>query len=258
MRILGALADRPMRLSELSAALGLNRTTGHRALTYLREAGYVQRDESGMFFIGPRLYYIGSAYVDRLPVVQAARPYLKAAVEETDATAQLVERHGSRSLVLMVFEPRTEFIPKATIGYHFPLHCGAKGLVLLAHADQEFIDAYLQEPLEAFTRYTITHPSRLAEQLEKIRQDDYAIGERDVQLTSSAVAAPIRNARGNVIASVTLIAGAPGFSEKRDHLLDMTIDAARSISRVIGWHPETARSEASRSARQDQGPAAIT
>ena len=89
-------ADQPMRLTELSSALGVNRTTGHRALTFLRHAGYVQRDKSGMFFIGPRLYYIGSAYVDRLPVVQAARPYLKAAVEETDATAQLVERHGSR------------------------------------------------------------------------------------------------------------------------------------------------------------------
>jgi DNA-binding IclR family transcriptional regulator len=239
MLILEALADQPMRAKAVAERLGLSWTTAHRTLTYLRERGYIQRDPTGTYFVGSRLYYIGSAYVEHLPVLQAARAYLKPIADETGTTVQLVERNGYRSLNLMVFEPRSEYIPKTTIGHHFPLHCGAKGLVLLAYAEPEFIDDYLRQPLVALTPFTVTDPRALRQRLETIRRYGYAVTERDVQLSTAAVAAPVRDATGAVIASVTLIATHAQFAGVRDRLVDVVLLATRSISQLMGWHPAT-------------------
>ena len=225
-------------------------TTAHRTLTYLRENGYLQRDEAtGVYYIGSRLYFIGSSYLAGLPILQSARVYLKAAADEMGVTAQLVERDRSRSVVLMVFEPKSEYIPKTTIGFHFPLHCGSKGQVLLAYADPDFIEEYLSRPLEALTPYTITDPGVLRERLTEIRANDYAVTTRDVQVSTGSVAAPVRDASGKVIASVTLIENYAEFEQAALALVDVVLNAARSISRLIGWRPlaAAATSEVSRS-----------
>ena len=63
-------------------------------------------------------------------VVELAKPYLDAAVSIADITVQLVERSGYQSVVLYSTHSDEE-ITKATYGYHFPLHAGSKGQVLL-------------------------------------------------------------------------------------------------------------------------------
>jgi DNA-binding IclR family transcriptional regulator len=238
MLILEALADRPMRAKELAETITMKWTTVHRTLTYLRENGYLRRDPaSGVYYIGSRLYYIGSSYVANLPILQASRPYLKAAADDTGATAQLVERDRSHSIVLLVFEPKSEYIPQTTIGYHFPLHCGSKGQVLLAHAESAFVEEYLSRPLESLTRHTITDPDDLRQRLAEIREHGYAVTRRDVQLTTGSAAAPVWDASGDVAASVTLIVDHARFSQVEETLVDTVLNAARSISLLMGWRP---------------------
>jgi IclR family transcriptional regulator, KDG regulon repressor len=238
MDVLEALADRPMRAKELADLLDIKWTTAYRTLAYLVDNGYLKRDDaSGNYYVGSRLYYIGSAYVAHLPILQLSRPYLKAASEETGATVQLVERDGYRSVVLSVSEPRSEYIPKTTIGYHFPLHCGSKGHVLLAYTDPRFVDEYLNHPLEVLTPYTITDPDVLREHLAEVRAQEYAVTVRDVQVSTASVAAPVRDAGGGVIASVCLIATFADFEETRARLVDVAVNTARSISQLMGWRP---------------------
>lgn len=236
MAILEALADRPMRAKELSDALGVKWTTAYRALAYLVDNGYLKRDEAtGVYYIGSRLYYIGSSYVANLPILQVSRPYLKAAAEETGGTAQLCERDGFRSVVLSVFEAKSEYIPKTTIGYHFPLHCGSKGQVLLAYAGDALIEEYLARPLEMLTPHTLADPVRLRERLATIRAEEYAVTARDVQVSTGSVAAPVRDAQGNVIASVCLIVTYAELEQAK--LVDVVVGTARSISQLMGWRP---------------------
>ena len=238
MDILEALADRPMRAKELADLLEIKWTTAYRTLAYLVDNGYLKRDDtSGNYYVASRLYYIGSAYVAHLPILQVSRPYLKAASEETGATVQLVERDGDRSVVLSVSEPRSEYIPKTTIGYHFPLHCGSKGHVLLAYADPEFVEDYLSHPLEVLTPYTITDPDVLRQLVAEVRAHEYAVTTRDVQVSTASVAAPVRDAGGSVMASVCLIVTYAEFEDTRARLVDVAVNTARSISQLMGWRP---------------------
>jgi DNA-binding IclR family transcriptional regulator len=254
MAVLERLAEGAMRPKELSEALGLKWTTLYRTLAYLHDHGYLERDDAtGAYYIGTRLYYIGSSYVNQVPMLQGAPPYLKAAADELGATAQLCQRSGRRSLVLLVAEPAGgEYIPKTTIGFHFPLHCGAKGQVLLAYASPEQIEDYLAEPLQQLTPHTVTDPKVLRKALDRIRATGYAVTKRDVQLSTAATACPVMDASGEVTASLSLIVSHAEFARKEERLVDAASRTAQAISLLGGWRPETGTRQA------EDRPAAAT
>lgn len=229
-----------MPAKRLADELGINWSTAHRTLSHLRAAGCLTRDENtGLYHIGPKLYFLGSSYLASLPVIHASRMELRMAADQTGSTAQLVARCERRSMNLLVIESDHQLVPRSTIDFHFPLHCGSKGQVLLAFADPVDIEAYLAGPLEALTRYTIIDPDQLRERLELIRRQEHAVTQGDVQLASASVAAPIRDVTGAVTASVTLITNFSTFDDKRSLLVDVVVSAARSISLQLGWRPAT-------------------
>lgn len=238
MAILEALAERPMRPAQLCDLLDLKWTTGYRSLAYLREAGFVRRDQAtGAYSIAARLYSIGSAYLATSATVQGARPLLRAAAEAGDATAQLAERDRRRSIVLAAAEPRDNVIPKATPGFHFPLHCGSKGHVLLAYAEPDIVETYLASALEQLTAHSLTNPDALRTRLAEVREQGFAVTTRDVQLSAGSVASPIRDSDGTVTACVCLVSGAADIEERADELVEIALSTSRSISLLLGWRP---------------------
>jgi DNA-binding IclR family transcriptional regulator len=231
--ILEQVAERPMRASELARALGIKWTTAHRTLTYLTAMGYLERDDSTTrFHIGVRAYALGSAYVATLPLSEAARPYLHAAAIVSRSTAQLVKRDERRSVVIGVCDSGREHVPETTIGCNFPLHCGSKGLVLLAFATPGVVDTYLSRQLERLTDHSEVEPDRVRARLDRIRAQGYAVTDRDVRLFSSSVAAPVRDRTGEVVAAVTLVVPPADLAERREQLVQVVLRTAQGISQV--------------------------
>ncbi len=231
--VLELVADRPLRAADVARALGLSWATTHRVLTYLTEMGYIERDtRSRRYSVGVRSYSLGSSYLARLPLHHVCHPYLEAAATVASATAQLVERDHRRSVVLSVVEARRHHVPETTIGCNFPLHCGSKGHVLLAHADPTFVDDYLGRTLEALTPWTVVDPSALRERFEAVRTQGYAVTDRDTRLFSASVAAPVVDPAGEVVASVTLVVHPTELPARRRQLIDVVRRTAEGISRL--------------------------
>jgi DNA-binding IclR family transcriptional regulator len=102
-------------------------------------------------------------------------------------------------------EPRTYGIRLfSAIGKDFPLHCTAMGKTLLAFSEQELKSQVLSGKLDSFTEYTITDPTILAEELEKIRKNGYAIDREEITRGIVCVAAPIINHKKEVVASISV------------------------------------------------------
>lgn len=236
MAILEAVAETPMRPTDIAERLGLKWATAYRSIKYLREQGFLAREaRGGKYRIGPRLYYVGSSYVRDLPLLEASRSYMKEAVDRTGTAAQLVERQGDNSVVLFAIESQTILLPQATIGYHFPLHCGSKGHVLLAHTSPAFIDRFLAAPLRSFTPHTITDPQELRRRLDEVRDQGFAETVRDIRPTTASVAAPIRDVNGVVTAAITLITSASTFEEHRARLIEIVVEIAQTVSQADIW-----------------------
>ena len=94
---------------------------------------------------------------------------------------QIAERIGFQAVAVYSAQRLADDITKAHYGYHFPLHCGSKGQVLLAYEEPSFIESYLERDLERLTSETITDPVLLRALLAKIRHLEIAITVADVQ-----------------------------------------------------------------------------
>ena len=240
--LLDAIAERPRKAKELTDALGLKWTTAYRTLAFLRDMGFVHHDEAtGVYSIGARLHSIGTAYLATHPLVQAASATLRATADESGTTVQLVERDRDRSVVLSAAEPRNQAIPKATPGFHFPLHCGSKGHVLLAFAPTQELETYLSGDLVAMTGESLTERGALAGRLEAVRARGYAVTRRDVQLSTGSVAAPIRDAEGTVRWCICLVTGVNDLDGREDTLVETALHTAQSLQITAGWRPQAVR-----------------
>ncbi len=238
--ILDALAREPARLIELTRSLGLPWATLHRTVAQLEKAQLVRKDPATRRYeVGSRLWYLGSAYLAGHRVLTAATPYLSRADVPEGVAVQLVERIDNLAVAIYSAQKLAEDITKAHYGYHFPLHCGSKGQVLLANESAEFIDSYLRRDLERLTSDTIIDPKQLREVLAAVRRQGFALTVADVQPTTGSVAAPIRDAGGRTIAALCYVFRKNLLKNERsrDEMIDHLVHTAQSISIGMGWRP---------------------
>ena len=239
LQVLEYIAIHPGRATDIADGLGLSWATLHRTLQQLEQGGFLQRDEaSNHYSIGPRMYFVGSTYIANHQVVDVAKPYLEEALKLPGITVQLVERSGFQSVPLYSSHSDEE-ITKATYGFHFPLHTGSKGQILLAYAGPEFIDRYLSHELERLTPHTLTKPRELRALLAQIRERGYATTVADIQLFTGSMAAPVFGADNKMVAGVCFVARKSLIEneKRREPFIEALLKAAHSISISLGWRP---------------------
>lgn len=239
LHVLEYIAMNPGRATDIAEGLDLSWATLHRTLQQLEQGGFLQRESSGnRYSIGPRMYFIGSTYIADHRVVELAKPYLEGSLGLPGITIQLVERSGNRSVVLFSAHSDEE-ITKATYGYHFPLHAGSKGQVLLAYAGEDFVEDYLSQDLERLTQFTLTEPKELRAALAKVREQGYAITIADIQNFTGSMAAPIFNGDNAMVAAVCFVCRKSQIENKKkqERMLESLLKLAHSISIALGWRP---------------------
>lgn len=241
LAIIEHLAVRPGRVVDVTQEMGLPWATVHRIITQLTKADFLRRDpETKRYEIGPALWFAGATYMANHRVLRAAIPYLQKPEKIEGIAVQLAERVRDQAVAIYSAQPYATEIAKAQYGYHFPLHCGSKGRVLLAFETPEFVEQYLRRPLERLTELTITDPEVLRKDLEQIRQRGYSVTIADVQPFTGSMAAPIRDVSGRVIASLCFIGRKTLLQNerKRDELLEHLLHAAHLASMDLGWRPD--------------------
>jgi DNA-binding IclR family transcriptional regulator len=239
--VLEFLAVSPGRVVDVTRGLGLPWATVHRTIVQLEKAQFLRRDpKTNRYEIGPRLWHVGSAYLANHRVLKVAMPYLSQFQEAEGIAVQVAERIGNLAVAIYSAQRLADDITKAHYGYHFPLHCGSKGQVLLAYEEPAFIEAYLKRDLERLTSETITDPAALRAELAKIRRAGMALTVADVQPFTGSMAAPIRDGTGKVVASLCFIfrKALARNDTRREELQDHLMHIAHSISIDLGWRPD--------------------
>lgn len=240
LEVLEHLAVNPGRASEISQQLGVSWATLHRTLSQLEQGGFLMRDpDTNRYSIGPRMWFVGTSYLAHHPVIEVAQPHIDAAAQVGAYTAQLVERSDRLAVTLYSYHTTGEIITKSTYGYHFPLHCGSKGQVLLAFAGDSYIEEYLSGPLESLTRETDTDPESLRGRLALAREQGYCRTMGDVQAFTGSVAAPVFDRSGQAVAAVCFITRRTAFRDEArvDEMIERLLSTVHNISIGLGWRP---------------------
>lgn len=232
--LLGAFSsERPkLTLSDLSRRADLPLSTAHRLVAELVRRGALEREEDGRYRVGLWLWEVASLSAHGMNLRESAMPFLEDLYEATHQNVQLavldvpdvvyLERISARGAVNVVSRP----------GGRLAAHATGVGLVLLAYASAEVQEAVLTSPLKRYTVNTISSPSRLRRVLADVRRDGFAVSDRQIELVSVSVAAPVYGVDDTVVAAISLVIPYEGGDPRS--LIPAVRAAARGISRSLG------------------------
>jgi IclR family pca regulon transcriptional regulator len=197
---------RHMSIAQLAQKTGIPRASVRRCLYTLTQLGYVGTEDGRNYSLRPKVLGLGHAYLSSTPMVVAAQPYLDRVSEAVNESCSLATLDGEDILYLARSVTSRIISVTLNVGSRLPAHCTSIGYVLLANLSSQELDAFLEKTeLKPYTERTITSPDKLREQLAQVRQADYAIADRLMELAVRSIAVPVRNAAGKVVAGMNVI-----------------------------------------------------
>lgn len=236
--LLSAVAAAPdLGLSELARRAGLGKARAYRLLRTLEKMGMLAQGSDATWRLGLGSLVLGEIAREQIDIARLARPVLAALCDVVGETALLRVREDVESVCIALWLPDRDVRAHVVIGSRRPLHIGS-GKVLLAHAPEEIRERVLAGPLERFTDRTVTDPARLREILARIRRDGVMASVAELGTESGSIAAPVRSASGEVVATIALSAPLTrmGRSQIKPLMLH-TQEAAARLSAALGFVP---------------------
>lgn len=228
-------------LSELEAGVHLNKSTIYRILYTLKEHGYIRQNPgNSKYYLGFEFLAFSSVFEDT-DISRIAAPHLQRLAEATKDLCHLVIRDNTEGVYISKVEPSDNggIRVRSRIGARIPLHCTSVGKVLLANLPDAEVEEILEiTGLPARTIHTITNPLALKKELEKVRQQGYAIDDLENEENIRCVAAPVRDHTGKVVASVSSTGTVLSMTEETlPQVIREVCACAELISQELGLQP---------------------
>ncbi len=231
--------DRPvLGIAELAEQLGATRSTTHRYVSTLVSLGYLEQESSRKYRLALGAIDLGAA-LNETGLCKHARPSLEALARRACYSAEIAVLDGLEILLVGRVLAGTRGAVEATM--RLPAYCTSMGKVLLAYLPSEQ-QAKLISEMELVERgpRTITSKATLHAQLENVRNEGFAIDDEELMEGTRAIAAPVRDESGDVIAAVGLVTY--GRVIEVDELVGRfggaILATGERISRRVGWSGE--------------------
>jgi IclR family KDG regulon transcriptional repressor len=225
-------------LRELCQKVELHKSSLHRILVTCERAGILRKDpRTKKYALGYKLFELGNLVTPAQDLKHHSERLLIELMEKTKENVNLVVQNGKEALYISRVQGphKLQFIEE--VGNRLPLHCTAVGKVLLAFSDmperQEIIP---RAKLPKLTRFTITDPKRLTQELANIRKRGFAVDNEEYEEGCRCIAAPIKNSAGQTIAALAISGPCSRISERRIRFLAKTVmEIALRVSHKFGY-----------------------
>lgn len=222
-----------LSLGQISAKLGLNKSTVHGILSTLYQNDFIQQSPDGHYMLGSyfaRRFGMGDTVI---------REQLKE--KSSEGMTRIANRYGVSCGIFMLelgelvlvnrAQPQSEtYMITTHATYIQPLYCSASGKILLANMSEEALEKYLEaNPLTPRTVKTISTRKGLMEALEAIRQEGYGIENEELGLGVYALSVPIYDNSDKLFATV----GATGLALRMRMQKEAIVKDLKELSREI-------------------------
>jgi DNA-binding IclR family transcriptional regulator len=238
--------EKELGVTELSKRLGLHKNNVFRLLATLEHRGYIEQNkETENYRLGPRTLQIGSIFIEQRECRRQARPFLEELATETGETSVIAVLRTAKVVFMDGVETNRTVRAVSRIGAMLQAHCTAVGKAQLAHlAPAEIERLYPATELPTVTSKTLKTREALLNELETVRERGFAFEDEECDLDVSALAAPVRDFSGVVIAAIGIIAPATRLAGDRSALngtAARVLDTARALSSRLGYRLDAKR-----------------
>lgn len=227
-----------LSVTEVSRLIGREKSQVSRTLKELAQAGFVDRDpDTNGYRLGWRIFTL-AACAGEQRLITAAPEVLRRLVAVVQERAHLTVREADGVLTLLSESPPTGMQTVSWVGKITPLHCTSTGRALLWDMSDERIRELLTGVEFGGTGPKAPHDlDDLLARLRRDRERGYALVHEEFEAGVDAAAAPVRDARGKVVAAVNISGPRFRLGRRLEAAGRQVHAAADQLSQVLGWQP---------------------
>ncbi|MFH1488964.1 MAG: IclR family transcriptional regulator, partial [Pseudomonadota bacterium] len=187
--------------------------------------------------LGPQILTLAGRYLAGLDIAQMGKPIVRRLMIETGESTELAARRGEKIQIVCKEDCSSTIQRVIELGDRAPIYATAAGKSILAHLSDEEIDEYLSSvELKAITKKTITDKKVLRCQLHEIRSGATAYSHEELNEGLVAMAAPVFNLNGNVVASIVVPIPILRFTKEKERAIALALrKSAETLSHQLGF-----------------------
>ena len=239
IQILQFLTEAPeLSTSEIARKLGVHRSTASRLLATLELRDIVEQvAERGAYRLGLGILRMAYPVSTRFDLARDGQAICDALAETTQETTNIaILDQGHAVTITQSTGQQMVGVAGQYVGQRVPLHATSTGKLLLAHATDGVWQQLASQPLEQYTDATQQDVSRLAEELQEIRQQGWSCAVGEWEEGINALAVGVWDATGQFVAAVSVTAPAFRMPEDRfDEFLPHVRAAAKDFEARLGF-----------------------
>lgn len=224
--------------ADISRKLNIPKSSASYILRTLETQGYLTRNaESGKYRVGLKVLSLGRGALTGIDVREVALPIMRHLMKQTSLTCHLAILDGPVAVYIEKVEPEGFIRMDTWVGRRMPVHATSVGKSLVAYIPREKVEEIVGERgMEKRTPKTITSLPRLLKELEKVREQGYAVDDEENNMGARCVGAPVFNQSGAVEAALGLSGTIHQVnSHTMPRIVEHLKDAARHVSMQLGY-----------------------
>lgn len=226
--------------TEIARALGLHKSTAASLVSTLAANGFLtQNPETRKYRLGLKLVERAFAMLDQIEIRRIAYPALQQLRDQWNETVNLAILDGPDVVYIERMLGTKALGMRSEVGRRERAHSTALGKAILSCYPipqvREWISTY---GLPSVTAKTITDPDQFLAELERVREQGYAVDDEENEIGGRCVGVPIFDHTGNVVAAVSISAPAARLPlDDVPQMGAMVRETAKTISRNLGYLP---------------------
>ena len=236
--ILDLIAREPgLGFAAIRDRLGLPSSSCHHLIATLCQVGALQARADRGYVLGLRLFELGSIAANQRQLNELALPALKQLAQDVQLTCHLGVREGDEAVYLLKVEGLREIRVNTWVGKRLSLHSSSLGKVLLAWLPPAELDAVLaRHDWQQKTAATLVDADAFRAHLRQVKARGWAVDDQEDLANIRCVAAPVRDARGDVVAALSAVGTILDIAAERvAPLAEQISETARQLSRQLGY-----------------------
>ncbi|MBX6395489.1 MAG: IclR family transcriptional regulator [Alicyclobacillaceae bacterium] len=219
-------------ISDLTAQLNMHKSTVHHIVKSLCKQKVLVQTPTKKYRLGMKVLDWSRSVSPMPKLLQAASPFMESLVTKTRETVHLAVLEQGEVYYLAKLHGQNAVRIETRIGGRMPAYCTALGKVQLAFQPEKSLRSVLTKGLTPRTPNTITDVHAFLEEMKSIRKLGYAVDNEEYEVGLYCIAAPIRDALGNVIAAIS-VAGPEVRLRENPDLVHLVKHIASKISEKL-------------------------
>ncbi|MCG8686208.1 MAG: IclR family transcriptional regulator [Desulfobacterales bacterium] len=225
-----------LSVTEAAKLMDTNRAGSHRFISTLKDLGYVEKNNNNKYQPTLKIMKLAMKVANRFEIRRIARPYMHRLSMMFKETVNLGFFKNNEIVHIDKIDSLEVLRMDSALGDIAPAYCTGLGKAILAFLPDHEINHYLENvSFESKAPNTIVTQDELLSELERIRQNRYAIDDEEMTVGLRCIAAPIFD--HNSYPKYALSISGPSMRLTHRMIEDikpLILEASNELSRMMG------------------------